>query len=45
MNGQRDSWPAAGVRRVRVARRPRRHEALPDTTLTDTWPMRLNTAL
>ncbi|HEV2374758.1 MAG TPA: hypothetical protein VGS19_21670 [Streptosporangiaceae bacterium] len=32
-------------RQVQVTRRPRRREEYSDTTLTDTWPPRLNTAL
>jgi hypothetical protein len=45
MNGQPDPRSPVGARRVRVARRPRRHELLPDMTLTESWPYRLNTAL
>jgi len=36
--------PTAGARRIQVTRRPRR-ETYHDTTLTDSWPPRLNTAL
>jgi hypothetical protein len=32
-------------RRIQVTRRRPRREVPPDTTLTETWPPRLNTAL
>jgi hypothetical protein len=32
-------------RRIQVKRRPRRREVFEDTTLTDSWPPRLNTNL
>jgi hypothetical protein len=35
----------AGARRIQVTRRRPRRELFPDTTLTDSWPPRLNTAL
>jgi len=37
--------PTAGARRIRVTRRRPRRETYHDTTLTDSWPPRLNTAL
>jgi hypothetical protein len=37
--------PTASARRIRIGRRRPRPEAYPDTTLTDSWPPRLNTAL
>ncbi|HYS41251.1 MAG TPA: hypothetical protein VEO01_37025 [Pseudonocardiaceae bacterium] len=45
MDGQPGTQPNAAGRRVMVSRRPKRREVLPDTTLTDSWPPRLNTAL
>lgn len=41
----RPNHEAKTVRRIQVTRRPRRREVLPDTTLTDSWPPRLNTQL
>jgi hypothetical protein len=35
----------ATVRRVQVVRRPRRREVYADTTLTTSWPPRLNKSL
>jgi len=32
-------------RRIRVTRRPQRRDAYPDTTVTESWPPRLNKAL
>jgi hypothetical protein len=45
MNGQPGPQTPAGSRRIQATRRPRRRETYADTTLTDTWPPRLNTAL
>jgi len=45
MNGQPTRETALVGRRIQLTRRPRRREALPDTTVTDSWPPRLNTAL
>jgi hypothetical protein len=43
----RPARPAAAGRRsqVQITRRPRRRELDADTTLTDSWPPRLNTKL
>jgi hypothetical protein len=45
MNTESKSPTPAGARRIQVTRRHPRREAFADTTLTDTWPPRLNTAL
>jgi hypothetical protein len=45
MSDQSKTPAPAGARRIQVTRRPARREAYPDTTLTDSWPPRLNTAL
>ena len=45
MNDQSNRQNRATVRRVRPSRRPRRRQVFPDTTLTATWPPRLNTGL
>jgi len=45
MNGQSSREAAVVGRRIQVTRRPRRHETFPDTTVTDSWPPRLNTTL
>jgi hypothetical protein len=44
MSDQQQS-PATSGRRVQVKRRRSRREAFVDTTVTDSWPPRLNTAL
>ncbi len=45
MNSQLSPQLRVVGRRIRVTRRPGRHEQFPDTSLTDSWPPRLNTAL
>jgi hypothetical protein len=45
MNSQSSAQPQATARRIQVTRRPRRRETFPDTTVTESWPPRLNTAL
>jgi hypothetical protein len=45
MSDQSTSPAPTGARRTQVTRRRPRREAFTDTTLTDTWPPRLNTAL
>ena len=37
--------PTPASSRIQVTRRRPRRETFPDTTLTDSWPPRLNTAL
>jgi hypothetical protein len=44
MNAQSQSPRAVG-RRIQLTRRPQRRQSFPDTTVTDSWPPRLNTAL
>jgi hypothetical protein len=44
MNEQTTRQAALASQRIRV-RRPRRREVPPDTTVTDSWPPRLNTEL
>ena len=43
-NQQTDETQTIG-RRIQIKRRPRRREVFEDTTLTDSWPPRLNTSL
>jgi hypothetical protein len=45
MNGQSNRQPKVAGRRIQVRRRPGCHEPVPDTTVTDSWPPRLNLAL
>jgi hypothetical protein len=45
VSDQSKSPAPAVARRIQVTRRRPRRELLPDTTLTDSWPPRLNTAL
>jgi hypothetical protein len=45
MKGQSSREAAVVGRRIQLTRRARRLETLPDTTVTDSWPPRLNTAL
>jgi hypothetical protein len=45
MNEHSNRRAARVGNRIRVARRPRRREVLVDTTVTDSWPPRLNTEL
>jgi hypothetical protein len=45
MSDQSKTPTTAGTRRVQLTRRRSRREAYADTTLTDSWPPRLNTAL
>jgi hypothetical protein len=45
MNSQLSQPNSSGVRRIQVVRRVRRREAFVDTTVTETWPPRLNTKL
>jgi hypothetical protein len=45
MSDQSKSPTATGARRIQVSRRRPRREAFVDTTLTNSWPPRLNTAL
>jgi hypothetical protein len=42
---QQPSGAGTVARRVQVKRRPVRRATQPDTTLTDTWPPRLNKEL
>ena len=37
--------PSTGARRIQISRRRPTRETYVDTTLTDSWPPRLNTAL
>jgi hypothetical protein len=39
------SRPTAVRRRTQLVRRPVRRKPLRDTTITDSWPPRLNTAI
>jgi hypothetical protein len=45
MSDQSTGPAPTGARRIQVTRRRPRREAFTDTTLTNTWPPRLNTAL
>jgi hypothetical protein len=45
MSDQSKSPAPTGARQIQVTRRRTRRETYPDTTLTDSWPLRLNTAL
>jgi hypothetical protein len=45
MSDQPKPPAGTGTRRIQVSRRRPRREAFVDTTLTDSWPPRLNTAL
>ncbi|HEY2950052.1 MAG TPA: hypothetical protein VGJ53_16925 [Micromonosporaceae bacterium] len=45
MSDQSKTPTTVGARRVQITRRRPRRETYADTTLTDSWPPRLNTAL
>ncbi len=45
MSDQSKTPAPAGARRIQVTRRHSRREAYLDTTVTDSWPPRLNTTL
>jgi hypothetical protein len=45
MNQQQNGDRGTADRRIRVQRRPRRREVYDDTTVTDSWPPRLNIKL
>jgi hypothetical protein len=45
MSEQERRQPGTAGRRIRVARRPQRRATYPDTTVTESWPPRLNKEL
>jgi hypothetical protein len=45
MSEQPSRQPGTAGRRIQVTRRPQRRPTYPDTTLTETWPPRLNKEL
>jgi hypothetical protein len=45
MSEQPSRQAGTARRRIQVTRRPQRHATYPDTTVTDTWPPRLNKEL
>jgi hypothetical protein len=45
MSEQNSRQPGTAGRRIQVVRRPQRRTTFPDTTVTETWPPRLNKEL
>jgi hypothetical protein len=45
MSEQTHRQSGTAGRRIRVVRRPQRRASYPDTTLTESWPPRLNKEL
>jgi hypothetical protein len=45
MSDQAKTTRPVAARRIQLTRRRPRRDASPDTTLTDSWPPRLNTSL
>jgi hypothetical protein len=45
MSEQSNRQAGAADRRIRLTRRPQRRDTYPDTTVTESWPPRLNKEL